>query len=577
MIFDPKSAKLYCGHCNNYVAVRADDEEVLQAALAERQAEGMEKAFADKTYVCPDCGGPLKTDERETSLICEYCGASVVIPDRLSGGERPMKMIPFKTDRASAVGAFKKWCKGGLLTPRGFVSEKNIKRMKGIYVPYWLFDADVHSRVDATATKVRTYVTGETQYTETSFFDVRRDVDMIYRSVPCDASVKLDDEMMKKLEPFDYSQMEPFCMDYLAGYESNCYDLDEEHMKPVLAERVNAYAYEHTMATISGYSTVNVVNQNTGMVSAQGQYALMPVWQLDYTYRGQPYNFVMNGQTGKVIGKPPVSPFKAALWGLSVTAVVFALLMLIALIWPGTAATVAAAASHVVDMAGLLDESEEEELEDLILQVREEQQLDLAVVTTQGTDGKYIRDYADDYYDENGYGYDESGTGIILVVDMSSRQFWISTAGRAIDFFTDTRIDAMLDDVYSEFSDGDYYDGCVVFVEDADRYMNVPPGQRVRRPPSLMGVLIRLLISAAVGAVVVAIMVKSRGGKTSVNEDTYMSPGESRINVREDRFVRRTVVTRRMPKAESGSSSGSGSSTHSSSSGSAHGGGGRSF
>lgn len=319
MIFSPKEKKLYCSHCNTVTDIGPDNIEEKDGEKGEDKGE----------YHCPDCGGLLKTDEKETSMVCEYCGASVVISDRLTDKMRPVWIIPFKKDRADAEAAFKKWSKNGRFTPKGFVGKDNLKKIKGIYVPYWLFDAEMNTQLRATGTKVRIYRVGDTEYTETSFYDIYRDADTAYSGVPCDGSVKLEDSMMEKLEPYDYKEAEHFVMPYLAGYHSNQYDLDDKAVEGQVLDRLNSYALDLVRSTISGYSGLTITSQLTRPVNVNASYALLPVWFFSYGYQGATYSFAMNGQTGKVIGKPPLSKGRVAAWAGGISAAVFAVLTVI--------------------------------------------------------------------------------------------------------------------------------------------------------------------------------------------------------------------------------------------------------
>ena len=83
-----------------------------------------------ETYACPNCGGVFITEEKETSTLCAYCGTPMILADRFSGKRRPARILPFRMNRADAEDAFRKWCRNGLFAPKGFVSAKNIQRLK---------------------------------------------------------------------------------------------------------------------------------------------------------------------------------------------------------------------------------------------------------------------------------------------------------------------------------------------------------------------------------------------------------------------------------------------------------------
>ena len=141
-----------------------------------------------------------------------------------------------------------------------------------------------------------------------------RKVDLNYLKVPCDASKKMDDNMMDKLEPYNYNNLKDFNMPYLAGFIAEKYDFTDDQLLPRVKERVYSYVDSFLRSTISGYSSVHINRKNINIRKKRADYALMPVWMVCYDYRQAEHIFLMNGQTGKVIGKPPLSKAKIAAW-----------------------------------------------------------------------------------------------------------------------------------------------------------------------------------------------------------------------------------------------------------------------
>ncbi len=321
MSFDAKLGKLYCKHCEHSEEVHPDDEKYITDMYED----------ADKTveYHCTNCGGILVTDEKTVATHCQYCDAPLILADRLSGKMRPKKVIPFKLGRDAAEAKFKKWCKNGRFTPKGFMTAKSIQNIKGMYVPYWVYDFDTNVKLDATGTRMRVWIAGDMEYTETSFYNVQRDIDLKYDNVPYDASREMDDDLMGKLEPFDFSEVTTFQMPYMAGYDGKQYDYSDEELKPHVTAKVSRYAEDYARGTIQGYSTVTVNSKNVTYRQAVSAYTMMPIWFFSYRFHDKDYYFAMNGQTGKVAGMPPISKGKVALWWSSISAGIFALLMLI--------------------------------------------------------------------------------------------------------------------------------------------------------------------------------------------------------------------------------------------------------
>ena len=315
MAFDSESGNLSCSNCG-----RQDNIETFPEANIERKFEPEEV----KEYHCENCGAVILTEAETTATHCSFCEAPVVLADRLSGEFAPAKVIPFTVSKDEAVAAFQKWTKNGRLTPRGFMNGDRIKKMTGMYVPFWLYDIDGTADVAAIATRVRSYTRGDTIYTETDFYDVHREIDLSYLKVPADASEKMDDELMDKLEPYDYGELKDFKMPYLAGYLAEKYDYDDVALFSRIESRVVPYIDSYIGTTVSGYSTVSYTNKQIQMNKKKVYYTLFPVWMVYYDFENKEHTFAMNGQTGKVVGKPPISPAKVAAWFTGIAVSTFA-------------------------------------------------------------------------------------------------------------------------------------------------------------------------------------------------------------------------------------------------------------
>ncbi len=356
MHYDAKTRKLKCGSCGRLMEIDAMPRSSADAGTeAEDSEDGEISPFAAEEiedeaefgriereegstafdgedgcqYVCNNCGAVVVTTADTTATSCSFCGAPVVLGDRLSGKKAPVWIIPFKVNKEQAKAAFRKWCGGGKLTPRDFMTADRIKNITGMYVPFWLYDMEGTGEADCTATRVRTYTQGDYICTETKYYHVYRRLHMAYCKVPVDASEKMNDGMMDKLEPFGYGELTRFNMPYLAGYLAEQYNYDDRELLPRVTERVKRYANEYLASTITGYSTVAYNRKNIQLDPVNARYTLLPVWMVCYDYRDSEHIFAMNGQTGKIVGKPPLSKQKIAMWFAGISAGVFAVMRLV--------------------------------------------------------------------------------------------------------------------------------------------------------------------------------------------------------------------------------------------------------
>ena len=287
-------------------------------------------------YHCNNCGAVIITDSTTTATICSFCGAAIVLGDRLTGALQPARIIPFKINKTQAQEAFIKWCKGGKLTPTGFMTADRIKNITGIYVPFWLYDVNGSGDVDATCTRVRTYTSGDYIYTETKYYHVYRKVHLNYLNIPVDASSKMNDLLMDLIEPYNYQDLIKFQMPYLAGYIAEKYNYSDKDMFTRAKTKATSYVDTYLRNTINSYSSVIYNRKNINIKQRKSYYTLLPVWMVCYDYKDSDHIFAMNGQTGKIVGKPPLCSKKIATWFTLVSLISFIILKVIALLLGGT-------------------------------------------------------------------------------------------------------------------------------------------------------------------------------------------------------------------------------------------------
>lgn len=338
MAFDSLTGMLHCDSCG-----RNDSIDTIPKQNDTEQNENTtnrenHSTFGDneaKEYQCKNCGAVLITDNDTTATTCSFCGAGVVLGDRLSGSFAPAKVIPFSINKQQAQEAFRNWCRKGLLTPKGFMTADRIKSITGLYVPFWLYDLNGSGEADANCTRVRSFPQGDYIYTETKHYHIYRQVDLNYLKVPADASAKMNDELMDKLEPYHYDNLKDFNMPYLAGYIAEKYNYDDKELYPRIESRIEDYVNNYIASTITGYSSTFYNRKNINIRQKHADYVLLPVWMVCYDYKQSEHTFAMNGQTGKIVGKPPLSPGKMAGWFAGISSVSFIIIKIIALVMGG--------------------------------------------------------------------------------------------------------------------------------------------------------------------------------------------------------------------------------------------------
>ncbi len=348
LVFNSALQKMKCDYCDSEFdmeTLKAYDEALKKAEAKEPEVEaptGSEWKFGEqdgiRVYSCQSCGGEVLGDETLAASACPFCGNPVIMKQQFAGDLRPNLVIPFKLDKAAAKAAFEKHLTGKKLLPKVFRSENHIDEIKGVYVPFWLFDADVDATVRYHGTKTRAWSDLKYNYTETSHYSILRGGTLGFSNIPVDGSKKMDDTLMESLEPFNMREAVDFQTAYLSGYFADRYDVSADESIPRANERLRVSTENAIRSTVSaGYVSVTPESSNIKTLESTSKYALFPVWLLNTTWRGKKYTFAMNGQTGKFVGDLPMDGGAFTRWllltGLGTAAGVYLLMTLFAFLF----------------------------------------------------------------------------------------------------------------------------------------------------------------------------------------------------------------------------------------------------
>jgi len=234
---------------------------------------------------------------------------------------KPDGCIPSKLEKQAAVEALKQFCDGKRLLPDFFKKENHIENIQGMYVPLWLFDVKAQAHVRYKAAKVNAYSDENYDYTKTDYYSVVRDGSLNFEKMPVDGSDKLNNAYMDAVEPFDYAQLNNFQSECLAGYSAEKHDVDVEAGKEKANERIRNSIEKEFSGSVTGYYKVELESSAVNIEGGKVSNALLPVWILNTKYNDENYQLIMNGQTGKFVGKLPVDKGKAMKFGLMFAAI----------------------------------------------------------------------------------------------------------------------------------------------------------------------------------------------------------------------------------------------------------------
>ena len=285
------------------------------------QGEELEIMDGVVSYACKSCGAEVVADVNTAATKCPYCDNPIVLNANVRGVYQPQQILPFKLDKKAAINALVKHYKSCKYVPPVFNPEKRLVEVKGIYVPFWLFDSGVYADVSYEGTKVRTWSDRNYNYTETSYYNIRRQGNLYFRNIPTDASAKMEDEYMDALEPFHFQELQPFNSAYMSGFLADKFDVEVNEAFPRAQERIKNTTQDEFRKTVQGYSSVRPISSAINPANSSYRYVMLPVWILTTKYENKIYKFAVNGQTGEVAGELPLDKKKVMLHRILYTAI----------------------------------------------------------------------------------------------------------------------------------------------------------------------------------------------------------------------------------------------------------------
>ena len=324
--FDPTTGGLACDHCANtssigtatgtVTAIRELDlRSAIEAKLPQSEIE------ESRVSKCPNCAAQIELSETAHAAECPFCATPVVTDTGVHRHIKPRGLLPFALEEETARDAMTKWLGRLWFAPNGLKDyARKGRRMQGIYVPYWTFDADTKSRYSGergtvyyeTRTVMRDGKRQQVQVPKVRWNGVKGRVARFFDDVLVLASTSLPKRFTDGLEPWDLSAMEPYSPEYLAGFRAEGYSIE---LQDGFAE-ARAYmdrVIERDVKFDIGGDRQRIHQLDTELGNLTFKHILLPVWLAAYKYRGKTYRFVVNGRTGRVQGERPYSGVKIAI------------------------------------------------------------------------------------------------------------------------------------------------------------------------------------------------------------------------------------------------------------------------
>lgn len=316
VVFDPESGGMLCEFCGYKCELpkpEAGSEICEMDFESATQTASFEWGAQKKTVVCKQCGAETIYDALETAAVCPFCGSTSVMPAASNDSMAPGAVVPFAVTKETAGEKFTSWIKGKLFTPSKAKKSAKPDSFQGVYLPYWTYDAQTTSSFTARAGYDRRVKRGDSYVTETTW----RPCSGVYQEFIDDetvmASKKNDNSIVKACEPFDFTKLVPYSPQVVAGFIAERYSiglkdgwgLAQQSIKKRLQSNIHSYIRKNWKCDRVESLTFSTLYSNITY-----KYLLVPVWISSFKYNDKVYQFVVNGQTGKVGGHAPVSVWR---------------------------------------------------------------------------------------------------------------------------------------------------------------------------------------------------------------------------------------------------------------------------
>lgn len=321
MDYNPQTGGLKCPYCDY-------EEEIIEHQDSYSTAEELDFYSAEetgncnwgvekKTVICKSCGAESIYDALQISDECPYCGSNQVMEEKGQNTLAPGGVVPFKVTVKEAAEKFKGWIKRQWFCPTKAKESAKPDSFKGVYLPYWTFDTSTYSEYSAQYGKRRRVYEGDGKYrTVTDWYSTSGTYSKSIDDQLVIGTTKHDENMLRNIEPFNTAANKAYKPEYVAGFISERYSIGLkqawEKAKSMISIFLRGEIKQQILARHNA-DDVRSLSVSTRYSDITFKYLLLPIWISSFRYKDKVYQFVVNGQSGKVSGKIPISPLRVAI------------------------------------------------------------------------------------------------------------------------------------------------------------------------------------------------------------------------------------------------------------------------
>jgi len=315
----------YCGHQQSPDQVSEIVEYDLEEALSSGPGKAQGYGTETKTIACQQCGASTTVEPSVTSTECPFCGSNVVLEQETAADIfQPESLVPFQVSQDVALRKYREWLGKGIFRPGDLAKRAGRGQLYGVYLPFWTFDANAFSRWRAEAgyyyyvnEKYTTTVDGKRvtktrKVRKTRWERASGQRSGSYDDVLVYATDSVDQKILKKIYPYNTGKLVPYAPQYLSGWRAEQYQIDLRQGWQMGRQKIESDEKDQCSRDVPGDTQRNL-RVNTTITDSTFKHVLLPVWIASYPYKNKIFQYMINGQTGKVEGQKPISWIRVAI------------------------------------------------------------------------------------------------------------------------------------------------------------------------------------------------------------------------------------------------------------------------
>ncbi len=327
--YSPEKNGLYCSHCDSYIKI---ESKIINNERLVKDYSANETNYlkSERIFNCQNCGAKSVFTAFETSTICPFCGSSHVMLENEIKGLKPTSIIPFKISKEGVNKIYKHWIKNKYYAPSDMKKDFLLEEIKGVYEPIYTYDSRTISNYRGRLGKYYTRTVGSGKnrrtVTEIRYFTIKGVNQLDFDDVLVNASSKIEQSMIDGIKPFDTNNGVEYKSDYLHNFKAEYYSIDMlsgyEKAKQIMEKNIRT-----DILCKYHYDVVDYLDVDPYFSDSTFKYMLIPIWFISYKYHNKNYTVLINGETGKINGKYPISVLK-----VSLTVLIFLMIFIIGII-----------------------------------------------------------------------------------------------------------------------------------------------------------------------------------------------------------------------------------------------------